>query len=96
MRDEVFLIVREAVRNALNHGAPAEVVVTLAVTPHELRASVRDDGVGFSTQDDPPAHGLGLPAMRERAELVGGTIAISSGPGGTHVQLVVPLPETPK
>lgn len=92
--DEAFLIVREALRNALTHGAPQSVVVGVEVTRRELRAWVDDDGKGFACGDDAesPAAGTGLATMRERAALLGGTVAIASKPGrGTSVELKVPL-----
>jgi signal transduction histidine kinase len=94
--DEAFLIVREALRNALTHGAPQSVVVGVEVTRRELRAWVDDDGSGFACGGDAesPAAGTGLAAMRERAALLGGTLAIASKPGrGTSVELNVPLSE---
>jgi signal transduction histidine kinase len=92
--DEAFLIVREALRNALTHGAPQSVVVGIEVTRRELRAWVDDDGRGFACGDDAefPVAGTGLAAMRERAALLGGTVSIVSKPGqGTSVELGVPL-----
>ena len=92
--DEAFLIVREALRNALTHGAPQSVVVGVEVTRRELRAWVDDDGKGFAVGDDAesPAAGTGLATMRERAALLGGTVAITSKTGrGTSVELSVPL-----
>jgi signal transduction histidine kinase len=92
--DEAFLIVREALRNALTHGAPQSVVVGVEVTRRELRAWVDDDGTGFVCGDDgeSPAAGTGLATMRERAALLGGCLAIASKPGrGTSIELSVPL-----
>lgn len=91
--DEAFLIVREALRNALAHGAPQSVVVGVEVTRRELRAWVDDDGTGFAVGDaESPAAGTGLATMRERAALLGGTVAITSKNGrGTSVELSVPL-----
>jgi signal transduction histidine kinase len=92
--DEAFLIAREALRNALTHGAPQSVLVGVEVTRRELRAWVDDDGRGFACGDDDesPAAGTGLATMRERAALLGGTLSIISKPGrGTSVELSVPL-----
>ncbi|HXT90208.1 MAG TPA: ATP-binding protein, partial [Trebonia sp.] len=55
---------------------------------------VDDDGTGFVCGDDAesPAAGTGLATMRERAALLGGSLAIVSKPGrGTSVELSVPL-----
>lgn len=92
--DETFMIIREAIRNALTHGAPQIVLVTVAVAPHELRASVDDDGRGFvlTTDVDPVSDGTGLASMHERADLVAGQLTVTSVPGqGTRVELFVPL-----
>jgi signal transduction histidine kinase len=89
--DEVFLIIREAVRNTLAHGDPRLVLIDVDMAPHELRALVKDDGRGFVP--DPCVSGSGLASMRERAALMGGRLAISSTPGGgTSVELIVSLP----
>jgi signal transduction histidine kinase len=93
--DEVFLILREALRNALTHAAPQLVLIGVEVSPEELSAWVIDDGRGFSP---PPvaewaARGSGLASMRERGALVGGQVVVSSMPAhGTRVELHVPLP----
>jgi signal transduction histidine kinase len=96
--DEAFLIIREAIRNALKHGSPQLVLIGVALAPHELYAWVEDDGLGFVNPDraDPVSAGTGLASMRERAALIGGRLAIASNPGqGTHVELLVPLPGCP-
>jgi signal transduction histidine kinase len=93
--DEVFLILREALRNALTHAAPQLVLIGVEICARELTAWVMDDGRGFS----PPAatqtaSGSGLASMRERAALVGGRLVVSSMPGhGTRVELHVPIPD---
>lgn len=93
--DETFLVIREALRNALTHGDPRSVVVEITLTPYELRAWVDDDGQGFDYDGSvrPDSGGTGLATMRERAALLGGSLTISSKPGdGTGVELRVPLP----
>ncbi|MFB4285467.1 MULTISPECIES: sensor histidine kinase [unclassified Nonomuraea] len=89
--DESFLILREAVRNALTHGSPRIVLVRVNIAPHELSASVQDNGRGF----DPAAvrgRGVGMTSMRERAELLDGRVVVSSEPEqGCLVELFVPF-----
>ncbi|MEU4549570.1 sensor histidine kinase [Nonomuraea dietziae] len=90
--DEAFLIVREAVRNALGHGRPKVVLVRVDIAPHELSASIQDNGRGFDPSRARERCGVGLTSMRERAELLGGRVLISSEPGsGCLVELFVPL-----
>jgi signal transduction histidine kinase len=89
--EEVFLVIRESLRNILTHADAHEILVHIDISPDELWASVVDDGVGF----DPAAGGsggTGLLSMRERATLLGGTLQLTSVPGrGTQVELRVPL-----
>ena len=93
--DEAFLIIREAIRNALAHGLPRLVLIGVALAPHELLAWVEDDGTGFVAGQarDSGTAGTGLASMRERAATLGGRLRIASVPGqGTVVELLVPLP----
>jgi signal transduction histidine kinase len=95
--EEAFLILREAIRNALKHGNPQLVLIGVALAPHELHAWVEDDGRGFVlvNRGGPGPTGTGTTSMRERAALLGGRLTIASVPGqGTHVELVVPLRRT--
>jgi signal transduction histidine kinase len=88
---EAFLVLREATSNALRHASAVVLDVNVEFTPTELRAVVEDDGCGFDigSQD---SSGLGISAMRERARLIGGTLALYSRVGrGTTVRLTVPL-----
>jgi signal transduction histidine kinase len=92
--DETFMITREAIRNALTHGAPQIVLVRVAVAPDELRVSVDDDGCGFipTKNVNPVFDGTGLATMHERTDLLAGQLTVTSVPGqGTHVELLVPL-----
>ena len=57
-----------------------------------MRALVEDDGIGFDTGAAPTRGHLGLKGMTERADLVGGTVGLSSTPGsGTTILLDLPL-----
>lgn len=90
--DEAFLILREAARNALRHSRAAIVLVNVDITPHEIRGTVEDNGVGFDAANPPPSGGVGVSTMRERAELLGGGLVIRSRIGsGTHVQFTARL-----
>ena len=94
-RGEVFLILREALRNAFTHAETEQVIVILDVAPHEVRAVVGDHGKGFDTYAVAVVkQSSGLASMRERAELLGGALRISSHPPyGTNVEFRIPLPE---
>jgi signal transduction histidine kinase len=97
MRHNIFLIVKEALTNALKHAAATEVNVQAKVVAGVLEISIQDDGNGLM----PPApkaegkrHGLGN--MQHRAEKIGGMLTVQFSPGlGTLIQLKVPLPDRP-
>jgi signal transduction histidine kinase len=95
----LLLIAQEAMLNALRHGAASRIDVDLAFMPADGRVelTVRDDGRGFTIGSQPgPRQGhFGLEGMRERAERLGGTLALESTPGaGTSVRVVVPVAAT--
>ena len=88
--NQVFLVLREAVRNAVNHSGCGRVTVRLEVTEGRVIGTVEDDGRGFET--DGVRAGGGLRSMEERASLVGGTFRLRSGPDeGVKVEVDVPL-----
>jgi signal transduction histidine kinase len=93
--DETYLILREAIRNSLAHGDPQLILIGVDLSPHELRAWVADDGRGFVVPESSEAAGMataGLASMRERADVMGGRLSVSSAPGqGTEIELFVPL-----
>ena len=87
----VYRVVQEALTNVLRHSDAAHASVTVTVLDGtRLRTLVEDDGTGF---DDTTLvdRGLGLRGMNERADLVGGTVEVTSSPAGTTVILEVPL-----
>ncbi|MGB7219770.1 MAG: PAS domain S-box protein, partial [Vicinamibacterales bacterium] len=88
----LFRIAQEAINNAVRHGQPSQITVTLARTASHLEVTVADDGRGFS--DVPAGHaGLGLVSMRQRARLLGGDCSVESRQGGgTVVKCWVPRP----
>jgi signal transduction histidine kinase len=90
--EELYLILREAIRNALRHARPATIRVTIAISDTAVTATVMDDGRGFAPENRAGTPSGGLPSMTERTELLRGHIAIDSKPGaGTTVRVEVPL-----
>lgn len=86
---QLYLIAREAVTNAVRHGAPTRVDVTLGHEGFCWLLRVTDDGSGFDGEGT--GQGLGLRLMRYRARLVGGELAVRSDPDeGTTVTCRVP------
>ncbi len=92
--NRVFLILREAIRNAVAHSGCKRVTVGLEVAPSGVMGSVEDDGLGFEAAGGANGGGVGLRAMKERAVLLGGALRVSSEPdAGTKVEVYVPLRE---
>ena len=96
--DQVFLyqIVREAVQNAVKHGAPSRVSVSVSGGPEAgYDVQVRDDGTGFAAGPDDGLPHHGLASMRERAQILGAKLRVESVPGaGTTVGLHIAGDET--
>jgi signal transduction histidine kinase len=94
IRDEVYRIASEAVRNAFRHAQAARIEVEIEYGPRQFRLCVRDNGKGIDSKilDAGGRSGHhGLPGMRERATLAGGKLAVLSRPGsGTEVELSIP------
>jgi signal transduction histidine kinase len=85
----VYRVLQEALNNVTRHSEAREAWVRLRFTMWDLELEVEDHGRGFSA--DAPKPGIGLVAMRERAELLGGRLEVSQPPaGGTLVRLRVP------
>jgi signal transduction histidine kinase len=91
LNEELFIVLRESLRNALVHGEPTEVSLTITVTESDVLAVVTDNGKGFDIGGERAApSGIGLSSMRERMELLGGGVTWSDRDGGgTIVQVWV-------
>jgi signal transduction histidine kinase len=85
----VYRVLQEALNNVIRHAGAKEVSVRLGFLAEGLELDVEDHGKGLVAQAGNP--GMGLVAMRERAELLGGTIEfMKPSQGGTLVRLKVP------
>jgi len=94
VREEGFLIGREALANAFNHSAAANIEAEVTYGEHALQIRIRDDGRGISETvldaGGRPGH-FGLLGMRERAKQLGANIEVWSKPGaGTEIDVRVP------
>ncbi|MGA2184518.1 MAG: sensor histidine kinase [Bryobacteraceae bacterium] len=89
----VYRVLQEALNNVARHARSQTVSVRLHFGPTELELEVRDQGVGpGSGEDRAGRRGIGMVAMRERAELLKGGIEFLHPPGGgTLVRLRVPV-----
>ena len=94
LRDEVYRLAVEALRNAFRHAAAQNIEVEIRYDERFFRLRVRDDGKGIRDvvlRGDGREGHYGLPGMRERAKLVGGKLTIwSEVDSGTEIELIIP------
>jgi two-component system NarL family sensor kinase len=87
----LYRICQEALTNVARHAGAGRATVRLVATPDRVRLVVEDDGRGFDASEVPEDR-HGIVGMRERAEVLGGTLEVRSGPGeGTRIEATVPL-----
>jgi signal transduction histidine kinase/ligand-binding sensor domain-containing protein len=94
VREESFMICREALANAFEHAAATRIEVEVNYGQAELSVRIRDDGLGIepdTLQGRGPEDHWGLLGMRERARRLSGSLEIwSTRKGGTEIELRVP------
>jgi PAS domain S-box-containing protein len=90
----VFRIVQESLVNVAKHSRATQVEVSMARSGGEITLQVKDNGVGFTTGGSRKPTSLGLVGLRERAQLLKGSVSVDSAPGqGTTVQATIPVRE---
>ena len=96
METTLFRVIQEAVSNIARHASAKNAEVALHFKKKAIAVHVRDDGYGFdvdeaiSSKERP--RGLGLLGMKERIEILKGTLKISSYPGGgTEIDINIPI-----
>jgi len=91
---QIYRVLQEALNNVSRHSGAKEAWIRLGFQPERLELDVEDHGKGFAPADGQT--GIGLVAMRERAEILGGTLSVASlnglqaGATGTVVKLRIP------
>jgi signal transduction histidine kinase len=93
LRDDVYRIMGEALRNAFRHARARRIEVEIQYDVNQFEVRIRDDGAGINSAvlEAQPAGHFGLSGMRERAELMGGGLEVWSEVGvGTEVDLKIP------
>jgi signal transduction histidine kinase len=86
----VYRIAQEAITNVVSHANAKKLTVKLEFAGGKVKLMVGDDGVGFDIEKVNEKAQFGLTGMRERAQLVGGELSITSKAGaGTTIQLTV-------
>jgi signal transduction histidine kinase len=94
LESTVYRLVQEALTNVVKHARAERVDLKVSMDGDAVTVSVRDDGVGFDPATT--SEGFGLVGMRERLELIGGHVQVSSAPGqGTEVRAELPVSGAP-
>jgi signal transduction histidine kinase len=94
VRDEIYQVASEALRNAFRHAEAQQIEVDIRYDQRQFRLRVRDDGKGidatFLTAEGRKGH-FGLHGMRERAKLMGGKLTVwTAAQSGTEIELILP------
>lgn len=90
-------VTQEALTNAVRHGSPDQIRITLDHRPTSVQLEVHDDGCGFDTTAPRTAASFGLDGMARRVDDLGGTLEVESEVGGgTSVRAVLPTGTTEK
>lgn len=88
---QAIRIVQEAMTNTLRHSNARNLQIRVSLNANKLQITIQDDGQGFEFASVDQKSHLGLQMMRERAELVKGSLTVTSSPGqGTSVTLILP------
>ncbi len=86
-----YRIVQESLTNVARHAEATSVEISIVADDDAIRLRVTDDGQGFDVGGVGPRR-RGLVGMRERVELLGGTLQLQSAPGeGTRVEVLLPI-----
>ena len=86
---QLYLIAKEGVTNVQKHAQASRVTLSIVATATQITMTILDDGCGFEV--DVPVVGYGLQGIRERSQLLGGQMTISSDAHGTRLHLLVPM-----
>jgi signal transduction histidine kinase len=90
VEEGLYRIAQEALNNALKHAAASAVTVRICADGQDIRLDVSDNGQGFDPAAVSDRGGLGFTSMRERAERLGGIVAVQSAPGeGTTITVSI-------
>lgn len=91
IEDQLFRIAQEALSNTLRHSKATKIEIKLQQPADVIRLSIRDNGVGF-TLDEQKHASYGLLSMKERVNEIGGSLHLITAPGkGTRIEIRVPV-----
>ncbi len=92
LEEELYRVAQEALNNALKHSAATLVTASLVANGECVELTVDDNGRGFDSDAARNSGGMGLVSIRERMEMLGGSLDICSAPGeGTRIKVSVAI-----
>lgn len=85
----IYRIIQECLNNIVKHAATKKIIVNIKLDKHQVKITITDDGVGFDVHK---AHtGFGLRGIKERLQILKGSMIINSPNTGTRVEFLVPI-----
>ncbi|RYF26779.1 MAG: hypothetical protein EOO42_00555 [Flavobacteriales bacterium] len=85
----IYRIIQECLNNIVKHAGANKVSVSIKLDKHQVKIKIADNGLGFDVRE---AHtGFGLRGIKERLQILKGTISISATNAGTHLEFLVPI-----
>ena len=88
----VFRAIQELLSNIANHSQASQVIIQMDTSANGLRVSIEDNGKGFDVEKASENSGMGLKVIRDRVQLLGGTMEVHSSVGhGTHILFQIPV-----
>jgi signal transduction histidine kinase len=83
---QLYRIAQEAITNAARHGRPGQIEVSLMKEDNEITLKIKDDGTGFTSQNQ--KNGIGLEIMKHRTDIINASLDIQSSIKGTMVTCI--------
>jgi signal transduction histidine kinase len=84
----IYRIIQECVNNIIKHAAAKKISIKIKLQENQLKISIIDDGIGFNIHQ--PQTGFGLRGIKERLQILNGSIAVTSSTKGTRFEFLVP------
>jgi signal transduction histidine kinase len=87
----IFRAIQELLANIALHSQATQVILQIDSSSEGMRVSLEDNGKGFDVEKDQEKGGMGLKVIRDRVQMLGGTMEVHSTVGqGTHVLFQIP------
>jgi two-component system sensor histidine kinase DegS len=87
----VFRAIQELLSNIARHSQATQVIIQMDSSATGIRVSIEDNGNGFDVENAPEKGGMGLKIIRDRVQMLGGTMEVHSSLGhGAHILFQIP------